>query len=168
MLEPTRILIAEDLVADFELACRELRSVVPNAEFRRVETREDFVAALTEFQPELVITDFRMPAFDGLTALKLSLQHAPDTPVIILTGAINEDTAVECMKAGAADYVIKEHIKRLGSAVVRSLEEKQERLRRRAAEAALHESDERLRQLAESIRRCSCSISPRPVLASAT
>jgi PAS domain S-box-containing protein len=109
------------------------------------------VAALTEFQPELVITDFRMPAFDGLTALKLSLQHAPDTPVIILTSAINEDTAVECMKAGAADYVIKEHIKRLGSAVVRSLEEKQERLRRRAAEAALHESDERLRQLADNI-----------------
>jgi PAS domain S-box-containing protein len=151
MDEPTRILIAEDLEADFELARRELRKVVPNSEFQRVETKEAFVAALATFQPDVVISDFRMPVFDGLTALKLSLEYAPETPVIILTSAINEDTAVECMKAGAADYVIKEHLKRLGSAVVRSLGDKQERIRRRQAEAALNASNERLRQLAENI-----------------
>jgi PAS domain S-box-containing protein len=75
-----------------------------------------------------------MPAFDGLAAVRLAREHAPLTPVIIVTAAINEDTAVECMKAGAVDYVIKEHIKRLGQAVVQALEQKQVRQARRQAE----------------------------------
>jgi hypothetical protein len=151
MADRTRILVVEDMEADFELAWREVRKLIPASDFQRVETAEAFVEALAAFQPDLIISDYSLPLFDGLTALKLAQQRRPDTPVIIYTCAINEDTAVECMKAGAADYVIKEHLKRLGPAVVRSLEEKQERLRRRQAEAALTESNERLRQLAENI-----------------
>ena len=151
MDEPRRILVAEDRETDFELARREIRKSIPHSEFQRVETREAFLAALAAFRPDLIVTDYSMPAFDGLTVLNLALRQAPGTPVVILTGAINEDTAVECMKAGAADYVIKEHIKRLGPSAASALERRQEQLRRLGVEAALHESDERLRQLAENL-----------------
>jgi hypothetical protein len=151
MADRTRILVVEDQEADFELAWREVRKLLPQSDFQRVENAEAFLEALTAFEPDLIVSDYSMPLFDGLSALKLARQHRPDTPVVIYTCAINEDTAVECMKAGAADYVIKEHSKRLGPAVVRSLEEKQERLRRRDAEEALTESNERLRYLAENI-----------------
>ena len=125
MPESIRILMAEDLPTDAELAEREIRQVLKMCVFQRVETREAYLAALETFQPDLIISDYRMPRFDGLTALQLAIECAPLTPVIILTGAINEDTAVACMKAGASDYVIKEHIKRLGQAVIHALDQKQ-------------------------------------------
>jgi two-component system cell cycle sensor histidine kinase/response regulator CckA len=87
-----------------------------------VETREDYLAALDKYHPALIVSDFKLPHFDGLTALRLALERCPDVPFIILTGSMNEDTAVECMKAGAWDYVIKEHVKRLGPAVESALE----------------------------------------------
>jgi two-component system cell cycle sensor histidine kinase/response regulator CckA len=151
MAEPIRILIVEDLPIDAELAEREINTVLKSCLFRRVETRPDYLAALEEFQPDLIVSDYQMPRFDGLTALKLALERTPFTPVIILTGAINEDTAVECMKAGAADYVIKEHIKRLGQAVIHALTEKQVRQERYRAEEALRESEERYRTLVRTL-----------------
>jgi len=150
MAEPIRILIVEDLPTDAELAEREIRQALKLCVFWRVETRPDYLAALEEFQPDLIVSDYQMPHFDGLTALKLALERAPLTPLIILTGAINEDTAVECMKAGAVDYVIKEHIKRLGQAVIHALEEKQVRHERLCAAEALRESEERFRSLYEN------------------
>lgn len=151
MNESIRVLIVEDLPPDAELAEREIHQVLQSCVFQRVETREDYLAALETFQPDLIISDYNMPRFDGLTALKLALEHAPLTPVIILTGAINEDTAVECMKAGATDYVIKEHIKRLGQAVVHALEQKQIRQERHLAEEALRESEARYRTLVHTL-----------------
>lgn len=151
MIEPVRILMAEDMVLDAHLAEREILKVLKPCEFMRVDTPEDFTAALSTFQPDLVITDFSMPRFDGMMALKLSIERAPFTPVIVLTGAINEDTAVECMKAGAADYVIKEHIKRLGQAVAHALEEKQIQEQRRKAEETLRERDVLYRTLVETL-----------------
>ena len=130
----TRILIVEDLPSDAGLAEREIKRAIPACAFLCVDTRRDFLKALAEFAPDVIVTDYRMPQFDGLTALKLSLEHSPLTPVIVLTSAINEDTAVECMKSGAADYVIKEHIKRLGQAVLHALEEKSIRFERKKAE----------------------------------
>ncbi len=150
MDETLRILIVEDLPTDAELAQREIRKTFKSCEFRVVDTREDFLEALEQFQPDLIVSDYRMPRFDGLTALKLALELAPLTPMIILTSAINEDTAVECMKAGAADYVIKEHIKRLGQAIIRALEERQLREQRRQVDEDLRASEERYRHLVES------------------
>jgi len=147
MAESIRILIVEDMPTDAVLAEREIRKTLENCDFRRVETRDDYLAALTEFQPDLIVSDYSMPRFDGLTALKLALEHTPSTPLIILTGSMNEDTAVGCMKAGAVDYVIKEYIKRLGQSVVHALEQKHIRLERQRAERALRESEEMYRSL---------------------
>ena len=141
MEAPTRVLIVEDLSPDAALAEREIKKSLKLCVFECVDTRKDFLKALAEFRPDIVVTDYRMPQFDGLTALKLSLEREPLTPVIILTSAINEDTAVQCMKTGAADYVIKEHIKRLGQAVVRALEEKKVRIARVHAEQELRVRD---------------------------
>jgi two-component system cell cycle sensor histidine kinase/response regulator CckA len=150
MNEPIRILIVEDLATDAELAEREINKALKSCVFRWAETREEYLEALAAFQPDLIVSDYQMPRFDGLTALKLALEHMPLTPLIILTGAMNEDTAVECMKAGATDYVIKEHVKRLGPAVVHALEERQVRQERRRAEEALRQSEERFRGLYEN------------------
>jgi two-component system, cell cycle sensor histidine kinase and response regulator CckA len=151
MSESIRILIVEDQPTDAELAKREISKAIVSCVFQQVETREDYLEALEAFRPDLIITDYRMPRFDGLTALKLALEKAPFTPVIIMTGAINEDTAVECMKAGAANYVIKEQLKRLNQAVLHALEEKRVLLERHRAELALRESEERYRTLVHTL-----------------
>lgn len=150
MVESIRILIVEDRLTDAELAKREIKKALPLCCFHQVEAQDAYLAALANFQPHLIISDYQMPLFDGLTAVKLALVYAPTVPVIILTGAINEDTAVECMKAGAADYVIKEHIKRLGRSVLHALAEKQLREERWRAEQALRASEKRFRALIEN------------------
>ncbi len=137
MSETIRVLIVEDLPTDAELSEREIQKALGSCKFRRVETREGYLAALDEFCPALIVSDYRLPHFDGMSALKLALERCPDVPFIILTGSMNEDTAVECMKAGAWDYVIKEHVKRLGPAVASALEEQGVRMRRKRAEESL-------------------------------
>jgi two-component system, cell cycle sensor histidine kinase and response regulator CckA len=131
---PVRVLVVDDRAVDAELAEREVKRALSHCVFFRVDTAEAYLAALDSFGPDLILSDYSMPAFDGLTAVRLAREHSSLTPVIIVTAAINEDTAVECMKAGAVDYVIKEHIKRLGQAVVQALEQKKVRLARRQAE----------------------------------
>ena len=92
-----------------------------------------------------------MPSFDGMTALKLTLEKTPLTPFILVTGSMNEDTAVDCMKAGASNYVIKQHLKRLGPAVTSAMEQKHQRQERLRAEEALKESEIQIRTLYENI-----------------
>jgi PAS domain S-box-containing protein len=150
MNDSINILIVEDYPPDVELAQREINKTIQSCVYRSVESADEYVIALKEFQPDLIITDYKLPSFDGLTALKIAQENAPLTPVIILTSAINEDTAVECMKKGATDYVIKEHIKRLGLAVVHALEERQLREERLRTAEALRESEERFRSLYEN------------------
>ncbi|MFA6147614.1 MAG: response regulator [bacterium] len=128
MSDITRILIVEDLPSDVDLIEREVRRVLPAGEFLRVETREDFLAALRSFRPDVILSDYKLPRFDGMSALKLALEHAPETPFLLVTNSMNEDTAVACMKAGAWDYIVKNRIKQLGPAVLGGLERK--RLRR--------------------------------------
>lgn len=141
MNKPRRILIAEDVATDVELVKREIGKHITACDYRVVDEEEEFLAALETFQPDVVITDYFMPRFDGMRVLNLVKERSPDTPVIVITGSINEDTAVACMKAGAVDYVIKEHIKRLGPAVMSALEAKQTRQERREALRDLQESE---------------------------
>ncbi len=150
MDENVKILILEDLPTDAALAQREILKFVPGAVFTRVETEADFLEELKSFKPDLIVSDYQMPSFTGLDALKITLKLHPEIPFIIHTGSMNEDTAVECMKAGAADYVIKEYIKRLGPAVRQALENKQIRLEVVNSQKELVTSEKKYRYLFEN------------------
>jgi PAS domain S-box-containing protein len=144
-IDPTlRILFVEDFPPDFELAEWVLRKDGIAYTSLKVETREDFIAALENFHPDLVISDYVLPTFDGMQALSISLERDPALPVIILTGSMNEDTAVTCMKAGASDYVIKEHITRLPLAVKNAMKQKTTRQAKEEADRALRETNQLL------------------------
>lgn len=144
---PYRILIVEDVPTDAELNERAIQEVLSPCSFQRVETRKEFLKALDEFKPDLILSDYIMPIFDGMTALKLTKEKTPLTPFIVVTGSMNEDTAVDCMKAGATNYVIKQHLKRLGPAVLHALEEKKIRAERLRMQKDLEESEEKLRAI---------------------
>ena len=150
MVKTYRVLLAEDLPTDAEICMREVRKVLPGTEFQRVETPEAFMAALEAFRPDIIISDYKMPRFDGMSALRMAQEKTPETPFIIATGSTNEDTAVECIKAGAWDYVIKEHIKRLGQAVLNALEQSRVRQEKKRVDEDLRESEEKYRSLIES------------------
>jgi putative nucleotidyltransferase with HDIG domain len=128
------ILIVEDVPTDAELCEREVRKVLGECRVQVVETRHEYLAALREFLPDVILCDYSMPGFDGLSALRLALEHSPETPFIMVTGSVTENVAVECMKAGAWDYIIKEHSKRLGPAILSALEKKQTLVTKRKAE----------------------------------
>lgn len=146
-----KILIVEDLPSDADLARHEINKVLSPVVTRLVETETDFRAELQNWEPDLIISDFQLPAFDGMAVLQITLEKCPLVPVIILTGSMNEDTAVDCMKAGAEDYVIKEHIKRLGPALLRALEQRKIRIGKKWA-------DEQVRLLGRSVEQSSVSI----------
>ncbi len=133
MKMPRKMLIVEDLPTDAELTMREVRKILPDSEFLCVETQADFLAALADFSPDIILCDYKLPQFDGLSALALSQTHAPDTPFIVVTGSMDEYTAVDCMKAGVWEYVIKEDIKRLRPAVMNAWEQKRRRLEQKEA-----------------------------------
>ncbi len=107
MNDVPRILIVEDQSDDYELAQREVRKALKNCVFQRVETRKEYLKALKTFEPDLILSDYSLPNFNGMQALKLATERAPLTPLVIWTGSISEDTAVDCMKAGAVNYVLK-------------------------------------------------------------
>src|SRR6185503_11025661 len=152
MSESVRILIVEDISSDFELAQREIRKVVSECVFQHVQTRDDFLQALETFQPDLILSDYQMPAFDGLTALKLAQDRAKLTPFIIWTGTMGEDNAVEMMRTGAVNYILKENIKRLGPAVAHALEERRLLLEHKQAEETIHNNEKRFRALIQNGR----------------
>ncbi len=146
-----RILIIEDLPTDAELMERELKRGGFEFVSLLVDTEDAFLAAIEEFRPELILSDFRLPTFDGLSALRIAQERAPLIPFIVVTGSMNEETAVECMKAGAFDYVLKEHIARLVPAVIGALE------RGRILEQKLRVEEE-LRKLSRAVEQSPASI----------
>ena len=145
-----RILIAEDVPSDAELIARTLRTAGMDFVMRRVDTAEAFKAQLDEFSPQVVLSDYSMPSFDGLSALAITLEQAADTPFIIVTGSLNEETAVRCIKAGADDYILKDRTARLPSAIEAAIEKKRLEQERRLARLALRASEERFRALIEN------------------
>jgi diguanylate cyclase (GGDEF)-like protein/PAS domain S-box-containing protein len=133
--EILRILMLEDNPADAELIEREMRGQGLDFLLERVAEGEAFAAHLRSSPPDLVLSDYMLPRFNGLEALRLARAIAPDVPVILVAGSINEETAVECMKAGAEDYVLKNHLGRLPSAVRAALKRKRDRSAARESEA---------------------------------
>ncbi len=147
---PLRILMLEDSPTDAELIERELRKSDLFFTAKRVDTREAFIRALDELYPDIVLADYKLPSFDGGSALKIVRQQYPTVPVLMVTGAVGDEIAVELLKLGARDYILKDRLARLGTAVRRVLSENQDTCARKAAEKALFESENQLRLLLDS------------------
>jgi PAS domain S-box-containing protein len=145
-----RVLVVEDLEDDMLLTLRELRKGGYTIDYLRVETAEQMRNALAQQPWDIVIADYTLPRFGALEALALMQSQQRDLPFIIVSGTIGEETAVAVMKAGAHDYLIKGNLARLLPAIERELREAADRQKRREAEWALRESEERFRQLAEA------------------
>ncbi|MFB6230200.1 MAG: sigma 54-interacting transcriptional regulator [Salinibacter sp.] len=143
------ILMLEDVATDAELVQRELERDGLTFEARRVTTRDAFVQALDTFDPDIVLADYSLPSFDGMAALELVQEERPHLPVVFVSGAIGEERAIETLKQGATDYVLKDKLSRLGPAVRRALREAEERRARREAEAALRRAHDELEQKVE-------------------
>ncbi|MCJ7552657.1 MAG: PAS domain S-box protein [Ignavibacteriaceae bacterium] len=147
-----KILFVENIPSDVELAKRNLSKEGILFKSSVVVNETDFVYSIEGLKPDIIISDYKMPQFDGLKALKLALKKCPNIPFIILTSSVNEEVAIECIKAGATDYIIKEHIARLPFAVKEALKKKQLLLEKEKTENALRESELRFKQISEFAR----------------
>lgn len=137
MTTPLRVLIIEDSENDVELLLRELRRGGYAPEYERVETPEGLNDALARQSWDLIISDYAMPRFNGVQALKLTQEKGIDIPFILVSGSIGEDIAVAAMKAGAHDYLMKGKLARLLPAIARELREVRMRQERRQSEETI-------------------------------
>lgn len=153
-----RILSLEDDEIDFDLIRRSLESSGIEHEILRVETEKAYKRALDEFNPDLILADYRLPSYDGTSALAIARKKLPHVPFIFVSGSIGEEKAIESLKMGATDYVLKERLSRLEPSVLRALKEADERMRRSEIEAALVESEERHRTIFEASGTAMCVI----------
>ena len=150
MSRQSQILILEDNASDAELERRELRKSGLESAVRVAADRTAYLQALDEFVPDLILADYSLPGFDGLTALAVARERFPDVPVVIVSGVIGEETAIDALKAGATDYVLKNRLFRLGPVARRALLEAEQRVGIRRAEDALRESEALLRALTDN------------------
>lgn len=148
-LQPLRVLIVENEPADVELCVRELEkaglSVAPDV----VQTREAFLERVRSRHYDAVLADFNLPGWDGMGVLACLKEESPDTPFILVTGTLGEEAAVECIKNGATDYLLKDRLARLPVALRAAIEERARREEQARAELALRTSEERYRLLYE-------------------
>ena len=140
-----KVLLVEDRPEDAELLMLEMRRNGLAVTTQRVDTEVDYLAALEGFAPDLILSDYTLPGFDGPLALQIALQRRPDTPFIFVSGTIGEERAIEALRQGAVDYVLKDSRARLVPAIERALREAHNRDARRWALRELEESEERFR-----------------------
>jgi PAS domain S-box-containing protein len=151
-MKPTlRILNLEDNANDAELNRAMISARWPHSHFERVDNREAFVAALEGHELDLILCDYTMPGFSGREALALAQEKKPQVPFLFVSGTIGEDTAIEVLKNGATDYVLKHRLMRLIPAVDRALREAEERTERQRAEEAMRQSEHKYRELFECL-----------------
>jgi diguanylate cyclase (GGDEF)-like protein/PAS domain S-box-containing protein len=146
-----KILLVEDTPTDAELALRELKRSGIRHHGLRVETEQELREELKRFEPDIVLSDFSMPHFDGLSALKVVREIRPDVPFIFVSGRIGEELAIESLKMGANDYVIKTNLSRLPSAVMSAMERVEQREARRRVEAELQSSNRMFRTFMDNL-----------------
>ncbi|HYT04960.1 MAG TPA: response regulator [Gemmatimonadales bacterium] len=163
---PVRILLVEDVATDAALIERELQRAHIACVTSRVASEAAFREALRRFAPDLILSDHSLPTFTAGDALRIAQRESPGTEVIIVTGSLDEETAAEYIKAGAADYIIKHHLERLGPAVARALDLKRAREEQARAEEARRQSEERYRTLVEGVRDLIFALSPEGAITS--
>ncbi len=134
-----RVLFVEDSETDAEIVLRRLRADGIECSATRVQSEDAFRAALRQRNRDLILSDFSLPQFDGLSALSIAKREAPDIPFIFVSGTIGEERAIEALRHGAVDYVLKGNLKRLAPAIHRALQEAAERTARTLAEARLRD-----------------------------
>ena len=138
---PLRILLIEDSLEDTELTVRELKRGGLEFDWRRVDTELALARACSEFEPTMVLSDYAMPGFDGLSALRLVRELRPEVPFIFVSGTIGEETAIQSLRSGANDYILKSNLSRLPTAVKRALRDAAEGAQRLETEEALRLRD---------------------------
>jgi two-component system cell cycle sensor histidine kinase/response regulator CckA len=143
---PLRLLHLEDNPVDAELITATLMEGNIPCQSQLVDTRQAFVAALKEGRIDLILADYSIPGFDGMTALILARQHCPDVPFLFVSATIGEELAIDAMHQGATDYVLKQRLGRLVPSVQRALRELDDRAERKRAEEALRQSEKQFRQ----------------------
>jgi signal transduction histidine kinase len=143
---PLHLLQLEDNTVDAELITATLTEGGIPCQSQLVDTRQAFVTALKEGRMDLILADYSIPGFDGMTALTLARQHCPDVPFLFVSATIGEELAIDAMHQGATDYVLKQRLGRLVPSVQRALRELDDRAERKRAEEALRQSEKQFRQ----------------------
>ena len=146
-----RVLMVEDSEDDALLIIRELKKGSYAPEYERVETASAMLTALKDKTWDIILSDYKMPHFSGTKAIAVLKETNIDIPVIIVSGTIGEETAIECMRLGAHDYIMKNNLSRLCPAIARELEEATSRSKRKQAEEALRQSEERYRTILDEM-----------------
>ncbi|BDZ69725.1 histidine kinase dimerization/phosphoacceptor domain -containing protein [Methanobacterium petrolearium] len=147
MGDSIRILILEDVPLDVELMEAELKRDGINFISRRVEEENEYRRELKKFQPDVILADHSLPHFDGISAMNISQEVSPQTPFIFVSGQMGEEFAVEMLKKGATDYVLKHNLSKLGHSVKRALNEAEEYLEKKRAQDELAKSEEKYKTL---------------------
>ncbi len=145
MRRQIKVLLVEDRVEDAEMLLREMRMQGLDVVSRRVDANPIYEDALADFAPDLILSDYTLPGFDGTEALQIAKVMRPDTPFIFVSGTIGEERAIQALRQGAVDYVLKDNRARLVPAIERALREAEDREARRWAQRELEESEERFR-----------------------
>ncbi len=151
MSKKLQVLILEDDPYDAELQIAALEEAGYECLWNRAETQAEFLGCLYEQAYDVILADYNLPTYDGLTALHLVLERNADIPFILVSGTLGEVAAIESLKAGATDYVSKERLSRLAPVVERAMNEKEEQRQLRLAEEALRESEKNYRLLADHV-----------------
>jgi two-component system, cell cycle sensor histidine kinase and response regulator CckA len=145
------ILYLEDDPMDAELVQARLEEAGLACRVTRIQTRDEFEQALGQDTLDIILADYRLPMYDGLSALQRVLERRPDVPLIFVSGTMGEEAAIESLTRGATDYVLKQNLSRLPSAVQRALQEAQSRRERKLAEKALAEGEAKMRGILDSV-----------------
>lgn len=150
MALPLKILHLEDLASDAELVERVLRKAKFDFEKKVVIDRDEFVRALREFRPDIILSDHSLPAFNSLEALRITKEEGIGAPLILVTATVSEEYAVNVMQEGASDYILKDRLERLPNAVQNALDRKRTEEARRHSDEALRSSEQKYKLLFEA------------------
>jgi len=158
MSRPLNILILEDVATDAELIQFELTEAGISFAAWWAQDKPSYLKGLDEFFPDLILSDYSLPSFDGISALKLAKKTCAAVPFIFVSGALGEEKAIELLKEGATDYVLKSRLARLGPAVSRALQEAQTLRERETAEEALKKREQALALKSRSLEEANTAL----------